>query len=113
MPSTLAALGVDRAELDGSMIGLRGGPRLADKYAFYLDDMRSVLRECFRVLKRGRDCVIVVGTNNNQLGKVFKVPADQVTGLASDSPRGSRVHRVLIRRGDPALNQGHCEHDAG
>lgn len=77
----LAALGVDRAELDGRMIGLRGGPRLVDKYAFYLDDMRSVLRECFRVLKRGRDCVIVVGTNNNQLGKVFKVPADQVTGL--------------------------------
>ena len=77
----LAALDVDRAELDNKMIGLRGGPRLADKYAFYLDDMRAVLRECFRVLKPGRHCVIVVGTNSNQLGKVFKVPADEVTGL--------------------------------
>jgi ubiquinone/menaquinone biosynthesis C-methylase UbiE len=88
----LAALGVDRAELDGRMIGLRGGPKLADKYACYLDDMRSVLRECLRVLKLGRHCVIVVGTNNNQLGKVLKVPADQVTGL----------HQVL-RNGAEAL----------
>jgi SAM-dependent methyltransferase len=77
----LAALGVDRAELDGSMIGLRGGPRHADKYACYLEDMRSVLRECFRVLKPRGHCVIVVGTNNNQLGKVLKMPTDQVTGL--------------------------------
>lgn len=77
----LAALGVDRTQLDGNMIGLRGGPKLADKYACYLEDMRSVLRECFRVLRRGQYCVIVVGTNNNQLGKVLKVPADQVTGL--------------------------------
>jgi hypothetical protein len=77
----LAALGVDRVQLDGNMIGLRGGPRLADKYACYLEDMRSVLRECFRVLKCSRYCVIVLGTNNNQLGKVLKVSADQVTGL--------------------------------
>lgn len=77
----LAALGVDRSELDGNMIGLRGGPKLADKYACYREDMRSVLRECFRVLKRSRHCVVVVGTNNNQLAKVLNVPADQVTGL--------------------------------
>jgi hypothetical protein len=81
----LEALGVDRAELDGSMIGLRGGRKLADKYACYLDDMRTVLRECLRVLKVGRHCVIVVGTNNNQLGRVLQVPAAQVTGL----------HRIL------------------
>jgi SAM-dependent methyltransferase len=77
----LAALGVDRADLDGHMIGLRGGPKLADKYASYLEDMRSVLRECLRVLRGGRHCVIVVGTNSNQIGKALKVPADEVTGL--------------------------------
>jgi len=77
----LAALGVDRADLDGSMIGLRGGRRLADKYSCYLDDMRLVLRECFRVLKPGRHCVIVVGTNSNQLSKVLKVATEQVVGL--------------------------------
>ena len=77
----LAALGVDRGELDGNMIGLRGGPRLADKYACYLEDMRSVLGECLRVLKSGRHCVVVVGTNSNQLGRLLKMPADEVTGL--------------------------------
>jgi ubiquinone/menaquinone biosynthesis C-methylase UbiE len=77
----LSALGVDRAELVESMIGLRGGRRLADKYACYLYDMRSVMRECFRVLKPGCHCVIVVGTNSNQLGKVLKISADQVIGL--------------------------------
>ena len=45
----LAALGADRA-WTANMIGLRGGPKLADKYACYVEDMRSVLRECFRVL---------------------------------------------------------------
>jgi SAM-dependent methyltransferase len=77
----LAALGVERSELDGNMIGLRGGRKLADKYACYLDDMRSVLQECLRVLRRGCYCVIVIGTNSNQLGKALNVPADRVTGL--------------------------------
>lgn len=77
----LAALGVDRADLDNNMIGLRGSRRLADKYACYLDDMQCVLRECFRVLKPGCYCVIVIGTNSNQLSKILKVEADQVVGL--------------------------------
>lgn len=77
----LATLGIDRAELDGKMIGLRGGSRLADKYACYLEDMRAVLRDCFRVLKPNRYCVMIVGTNSNQLGKLLKMRADQVTGL--------------------------------
>lgn len=77
----LKALGVERADLDSSMIGLRGGTKLADKYACYLQDMQDVLRECHRVLKAGCHCVIVVGTNSNQLSKVLKLPADQVTGL--------------------------------
>ncbi|WP_295540323.1 DNA methyltransferase [uncultured Thiohalocapsa sp.] len=77
----LAALGADRAHLDKSMIGLRGGSRLADKYDCYLEDMNGALRECHRVLKQGCHCVIVVGTNNNQLSKVLKLPADQVIGL--------------------------------
>jgi DNA modification methylase len=77
----LAALGVDRVDLDNNMIGLRGSRRLADKYACYLDDMQCVLRECFRVLKPGCYCVIVIGTNSNQLSKILKVEADQVVGL--------------------------------
>lgn len=77
----LAALGVRRSELDGNMIGLRGGRKLADKYACYLNDMRTVLGECIRVLRHGCYCVIVIGTNSNQLSKVLNTPADQVVGL--------------------------------
>lgn len=77
----LAALCADVSELANNMIGLRGGPRLADKYALYLEDMQSVFNECYRVLKPDRYCVIVVGTNNNQLSKVLKVSPDEVTGL--------------------------------
>lgn len=77
----LAALRADVSELVKNMIGLRGGHRLVDKYALYLEDMQSVLKECYRVLKPDRYCVIVVGTNNNQLSKVLKVPPDEVTGL--------------------------------
>lgn len=77
----LTALGVDGAELARNMIGLRGGRNLAAKYACYIEDMQSVLRECYRVLCQGSYCVIVVGTNSNQLGKALKVAADEVTGL--------------------------------
>jgi ubiquinone/menaquinone biosynthesis C-methylase UbiE len=81
----LTALDVDRHALKDRMIGLRGGRKLVDKYACYLEDIKAVLRECHRVLRTGAYCVMVVGTNSNQLSQVLKVPADQVPGL----------HRVL------------------
>jgi len=77
----LAALGVDSRELAKNMIGLRGGRNLADKYASYLEDMKRVLEECYRVLRRDHYCVIVVGTNSNQLSKALKIPIDKVIGL--------------------------------
>lgn len=77
----LDALGVDRRELNAIMIGIRGGAKLADKYACYVEDMRQVLRECFRVLRPGRYCVIVIGTNSNQLSKVLKTGRDELAGL--------------------------------
>jgi RMKL-like, methyltransferase domain len=77
----LDALGVDRRELNAMMIGIRGGNRLAEKYACYLEDMRQVLKECYRVLRAGRYCVIVIGTNSNQLSKVLKTSREGLTGL--------------------------------
>ena len=77
----LRALQVDIPELRHQMIGLRGGPKLADKYNEYLSDMRQVLRECYRVLKPNRQCVIVIGTNTNQLSKALKIPLEDVKGL--------------------------------
>ena len=78
-------LGVDADELRTRMVGLRGRG-LADKFEFYKDDMDKVLAECGRVLRKGRLCAIVVGTNSNQLSKVLGVPRENVPGL----------HRILV-----------------
>jgi len=81
----LKFMGVESAVLREGMIGLRGRS-LSEKYQFYREDMAKVLSECARVLRSGRFCTIIVGTNSNQLGKVFGVSPDEVTGL----------HEILI-----------------
>ena len=43
--------------------------------------MDKVFSECVRILRPGRLCTIIVGTNNNQLGKALKVSPEEVTGL--------------------------------
>lgn len=73
-------LGIRLEELRQHMIGLRG-KKLADKFELYKEDMDKVLSECARLLRPGRICTIVVGTNNNQLGKILELPADEVPGL--------------------------------
>lgn len=78
--SHLRFLGVDNKALENKMIGLRGrGYR--EKYDLYIMDMEDVLAECARVLKPGRMCTMVVGTNDNQLGKALGVAREQVKGL--------------------------------
>jgi SAM-dependent methyltransferase len=77
----LQALGVDVADLREMMVGLRGGPRLRDKYDTYRQDMRKILEECGRVLKHGRLCTIVIGTNSSQISRALHIPEDQVQGL--------------------------------
>lgn len=73
-------LGVETDKLRECMIGLRGR-KLHEKFELYLEDMDKVLSECARVLRLGRLCTIVIGTNNNQLGKVFGVSPEKVRGL--------------------------------
>ena len=70
------------------MIGLRG-KRLSEKFELYKTDMEKVISECSRVLRKGRICTIIVGTNNNQLGKVLKKSPDEVPGL----------HEMLVKMG--------------
>jgi len=62
------------------MIGLRGR-KLSEKFELYQEDMDKVLTECARVLRPGRICTIIVGTNNNQLGKALGVSPEKVRGL--------------------------------
>ena len=82
-------MGIDIDALRGNMIGLRGR-QLSERYQFYREDMGKVLTECARVLRPDCFCTIIVGTNNNQLGKVFGVSPDAVQGL----------HEILIDMGE-------------
>jgi SAM-dependent methyltransferase len=75
----LGFLGVDTAKLREKMVGLRG-KTLPQKYELYRSDMDKVLSECARVLRPGRVCTVVVGTNNNQLSKALGVAPDAVPG---------------------------------
>jgi SAM-dependent methyltransferase len=77
----LRALGVNAAELRENMVGLRGGPRLRDKYDAYRQDMRDILKECRRVLRPGGLCTIVIGTNSNQISKALRIAEERVQGL--------------------------------
>ncbi len=43
--------------------------------------MEKILSECSRVLRPGRICTIVVGTNNNQLSKILGISPDHVQGI--------------------------------
>jgi hypothetical protein len=86
----LQALGVNVANLRENMVGLRGGPRLRDKYDIYRQDMRRILGECARVLKSGGLCTIVIGTNSSQISKALHIAEEQVQGL--DELLGQLAH---------------------
>lgn len=70
----------DVLKLSPNMIGMRGRT-LKEKYHIYLSDMSRVISECFRVLRAGRFCTIIIGTNDSQLGKALKIPKQEVCGL--------------------------------
>jgi len=72
--SHLAYLGVDTAALRSRMIGLNGRGR-AEQVSAYFEDMRRVLGEVARVLKGGRVCTVVVGSNSRQLGAAMGADA--------------------------------------
>lgn len=73
-------LGVDTEKLRDKMVGLRG-KKIGEKYEIYLEDMDKVISECSRVLRQGRLCTIIVGTNNNQLAKALNVAPEEVKGI--------------------------------
>ena len=71
---------MDLEELRHGMIGLRGRT-LKEKFELYQQDMDCVMAECARVLRQGAFCAVIVGTNNNQLSKVFGVSPEKVIGI--------------------------------
>lgn len=77
----LRIMGVDVDLLKQHMIGLRGGDR-EDKIKNYFEDMALAFKEMSRVLKPGKYCVVIIGSNSIQTGGVkheeeFKVLADK------------------------------------
>lgn len=95
-------LGTDIDRLREEMIGLRGRT-LRQKFELYETDMEKVLSECARVLRPGRICTIVVGTNNNQLSKILEVPPGEVKGIDEllvelGKPHGLNLIRKLSRQ---------------
>jgi SAM-dependent methyltransferase len=98
----LRFLGTDIDKLREEMIGLRGRS-LKQKFELYKTDMEKVLSECARVLRPGRICTIVVGTNNNQLSKILEVSPDEVKGIDEllvelGKPHGLHLTRKLSRQ---------------
>ena len=92
----LSYLGVDLECLRKEMVGLRGSV-MREKFDLYLQDMEQVMAECARVLRPGRVCPVVVGTNNNQLSKILGTTPDSVTGideLISNCADGHGLHQV-------------------
>lgn len=65
----LEFLGHDVENLKRQMVGLRGGTK-PEKVAQYFADLRTVLTEIFRVLKPGRMCVVIIGSNDIQTGGI-------------------------------------------
>jgi len=71
----LQRLGVNVDDLKRDMVGLIGTGRSSEeliqsRLRNYFSDMESIMRHCLRVLKPGRYCVVVIGSNTNQTGGV-------------------------------------------
>ena len=66
----LEYLGYDIDDLKRSMVGLTGGKAVHARVAQYFADMRTIFGELARVLKRGRHCVVVIGSNEIQTGGI-------------------------------------------
>ena len=93
----LNAIGVDIDKLRESMVGLRGKKPL-EKYQTFLSDMDKIISECGRVLKSGKICSIVVGTNNNQISKILKVNPEEVKGIHEQLTEMAENHGMSLVR---------------
>jgi len=65
----LEYLGYDVIKLKDEMIGLKGKSK-KDKLINYFEDMNKVLSEMYRVLKRDKYAVIIIGSNDIQTGGI-------------------------------------------
>jgi len=83
----LEYMGINVRKLRENMIGLRG-KNMQERVKYYFEDMDKVMYHMSRVLKPGKYCVIVIGTNTNQLQAVLGKNQD------------IRIERELIKLGE-------------
>lgn len=93
----LQFLGVNLSDLKERMIGLRGSSR-REQYNRYLEDMNLVIKECSRVLKPGKICTIIVGTNNNQLSRILDISSVDVKGINRILTELAQAHNLVLIR---------------
>ncbi len=110
----LNCMGIDIPPLKNRMVGLRG-KTLREKYNHYVEDMDKVLAECARVLRQGRFCTLIIGTNDNQLSKALGQPKESVKGLDQvmitlASGHGFTLFRTLSRQISGIANTMRHEH---
>lgn len=60
--------------------------------------MEEVLRECHRVLRQGKSCSIVIGSNSNQLARALGRSPDEVSLQDSVIKMAERTGLELERR---------------
>ena len=75
----LEYLGCDVEALRESLVGLRGKGK--ERVSAYFEDMRLIMEEVVRVLRPGRFCTIIVGSNTNQLARILRHSENQVRGI--------------------------------
>ncbi len=66
----LEYLGYEPNRLKEEMIGLIGGRSVQARVRRYFQDMRQIFAEMARVLKKGKCCVVVIGSNEIQTGGI-------------------------------------------
>jgi len=66
----LEYMGIDVENLRKDMIGLRG-EKIEERVKNYFEDMDKTMYHMSRVLKSGKSCVIIIGTNTNQLRAIL------------------------------------------
>ena len=65
----LEYLGYNVSKLKDEMVGLNGKNK-KEKLANYFEDMNKILSEMYRVLKKGKYAVIIIGSNDVQTGGI-------------------------------------------
>jgi len=89
----LEYLGANPEILKSKMIGLAGGKSREQRVKYYFQDMKKVITEYHRVLKPGRCCVIVIGSNEIQTGGI----RHEVEFEKFGKEHGLRLFKKLIR----------------